>query len=274
MISVASTALTHPGRVRKSNEDSMVVTERLAAVADGLGGHAAGEVASKIAVDRMRELGDIADLHPDHIIEAIADTNRLILAAVREQPDNAGMGTTITGVAAVTLDGVEHCAVFNVGDSRTYRLVEGDFAQVSVDHSEVQELQDAGQITAEAAAYYPRRNIITRCLGTDPAPLPDMWVFVPSGSERFVLCSDGLSGEVTDDAIGATVRDHPDAQEAVDLLLQQALDGGGRDNVTVIVVDMTNDSPVLEDDEDVTGASDAGGVGSDAPSGAGTLPAS
>ena len=274
MITIASTALTHPGRVRKSNEDNMVVTERLAAVADGLGGHAAGEVASKIAVDRMRELGSIADLHPDHIIEAIADTNRLILASVHDQPDNAGMGTTITGVAAVTLDGVEHCAVFNVGDSRTYRLVEGDFAQVSVDHSEVQELQDAGQITAEAAAYYPRRNIITRCLGTDPAPTPDMWIFVPSELERFVLCSDGLSGEVTDDAIGDTVRTHPDAEEAAELLLQQALDGGGRDNVTVIVVDVTNDSPVLEDAPDDGAPAGAAPVDSaDAPTGASTFPA-
>ncbi len=262
MISIASTALTHPGRVRTSNEDSLVVTERLAAVADGLGGHAAGEVASKIAVDRMRELGDVADLHPDHIIEAIADTNRLILAAVRENPDTAGMGTTITGVAAVTLDGVEHAAVFNVGDSRTYRLVEGDFAQVSVDHSEVQELQDAGQITAEDAASYPRRNIITRCLGTEPAPQPDLWVFVPSGTERFVLCSDGLSGEVADDAIAATVRENTDAEQAAESLLQQALDSGGRDNVTVIVVDMSNDDPVLVDEQ----------LGADA--GASTQPAS
>ena len=262
MISIASTALTHPGRVRTSNEDSLVVTERLAAVADGLGGHAAGEVASKIAVDRMRELGDVADLHPDHIIEAIADTNRLILAAVRENPDTAGMGTTITGVAAVTLDGVEHAAVFNVGDSRTYRLVEGDFAQVSVDHSEVQELQDAGQITAEDAASYPRRNIITRCLGTEPAPQPDLWVFVPSGTERFVLCSDGLSGEVADDAIAATVRENTDAEQAAESLLQQALDSGGRDNVTVIVVDMSNDDPVSVDEQ----------LGADA--GASTQPAS
>ena len=251
MISIASTALTHPGRVRESNEDNLVVTERLAAVADGLGGHAAGEVASRIAVERLRALGDVVDLHPDHIIEAIADTNRLILDTVREHPDTAGMGTTITGIAAVTLDGVEHAAVFNVGDSRTYRLVEDDFMQVSVDHSEVQELQDAGQITPEAAASYPRRNIITRCLGTDPAPQSDMWIFVPSELERFVLCSDGLSGEVSDDEIAATVRAHTDTEVAAESLLQQALDNGGRDNVTVIVVDMTNDDPVLVDEDGV-----------------------
>ena len=141
------------------------------------------------------------------------------------------------------MDGVEHCVVFNVGDSRVYRLVDGDFAQVSVDHSEVQELQDAGQISAEAAAYYPRRNIITRCLGTDPAPMPDVWVFVPSPHERFVICSDGLSGEVDDAAIAATIQQAATPKEAAESLLQQALDGGGRDNVTVIVVDMNNGAP-------------------------------
>jgi serine/threonine protein phosphatase PrpC len=243
MITITSSALTHPGNVRKSNEDNMLVTGRVVAVADGLGGHAAGEVASKIAVDRLRELGDIENLHPDQIIDAILDTNGLILSAVREDPDRAGMGTTLSGVGIVTMDGVEHCVVFNVGDSRTYRLVDGDFAQVSVDHSEVQELQDAGQISAEAAAFYPRRNIITRCLGTDPAPMPDLWVFVPSPHERFVVCSDGLSGEVDDAAIAATVQQAATPREAAESLLQQALDGGGRDNVTVIVVDMANGSP-------------------------------
>lgn len=242
MITITSSALTHPGNVRKSNEDSMLVTGRVVAVADGLGGHAAGEVASKIAVDRMRELGDVENLHPDQIIDAILDTNGLILAAVRDHPDNAGMGTTLAGVGVVTMDGAEHCVVFNVGDSRVYRLVGGDFSQVSVDHSEVQELQDAGQISPEAAAFYPRRNIITRCLGTDPAPLPDLWVFVPSPYERFVVCSDGLSGEVDDAAIAATVQQAATPKEAAESLLQQALGGGGRDNVTVIVVDMANSS--------------------------------
>ncbi len=243
MITITSSALTHPGNVRKSNEDNMLVTGRVVAVADGLGGHAAGEVASKIAVDRMRELGDIDHLHPDQIIDAILDTNGLILAATREHPDNAGMGTTLAGVGVVTMDGSEHCVVFNVGDSRVYRLVDGDFAQVSVDHSEVQELQDAGQISAEAAAFYPRRNIITRCLGTDPAPMPDLWVFVPSPHERFVICSDGLSGEVDDAAIAATIQQATTPKDAAESLLQQALDGGGRDNVTVIVVDMSNGAP-------------------------------
>lgn len=268
MITITSTALTHVGRVRKANEDNMLVTGQLVAVADGLGGHAAGEVASQIAVERMAALGDIEGLHPDDIIDAIADTNRLILGAVREHPDEAGMGTTLVGVGVVMMDGVAHAVVFNVGDSRAYRLVEGDFAQVSVDHSEVQELQDAGQITPEAAAYYPRRNIITRCLGTDPAPLPDIWVFVPSAHERFVICSDGLSGEVADDAIASTIRQNVASKDAAESLLQQALDNGAHDNVTVIVLDMVNDASPGADHP----GADHPAVEAEASTGAGTPP--
>ena len=237
-VTMTSSALTHPGLVRDHNEDSMLVTERLSAVADGLGGHAAGEVASRIAVERMRELGANPALHPDDIIDAVADTNRLILQQVARDPEQAGMGTTLCGVALVVLDGIEQCAVFNVGDSRVYRLVQGVFDQVSVDHSEVQELQDAGQITREAAAVYPRRNIITRCLGTEPAPTPDLWTFVPSTHERFLICSDGLSGEVDDDALARALVDHADAAAAADTLLAQALENGGRDNVTIVIVDI------------------------------------
>ncbi|MBE7187360.1 MAG: serine/threonine-protein phosphatase [Jatrophihabitans endophyticus] len=235
---MTSSALTHPGLVRSHNEDSMLVTERLAAVADGLGGHAAGEVASRLAVDRMRELGSNRTLHPDDIIDAVADTNRLILEQVARDPEQAGMGTTLCGVALVVLDGVEQCAVFNVGDSRVYRYVQGVFDQVSIDHSEVQELQDAGQITPEAAAVYPRRNIITRCLGTDPAPVPDVWTFVPSTHERFLICSDGLSGEVDDTELERALAEHESASDAADSLLAQALANGGRDNVTIVVVDV------------------------------------
>jgi serine/threonine protein phosphatase PrpC len=243
MLTMASSALTHPGLVRQSNEDNMLVAERMAAVADGLGGHAAGEVASEIAVTRLRELAETAGIHPDDVIAAIADINRLILERVAENPGTAGMGTTLCGVGVVVLDGVEHCVVFNVGDSRVYRFVNSVLDQVSVDHSEVQELQDAGQISAEAAAYYPRRNIITRCLGTDPAPTADVWIFVPSAQERFLICSDGLTGEVSDPAIAEALIQFSEAGDAAAALLQQALDSGGRDNVTIIVVDMVNDAP-------------------------------
>ena len=194
-----------------------------------------------------RELGGNPALHPDDIIDAVADTNRLILAQVALDPDQAGMGTTLCGVALVVLDGVEQCAVFNVGDSRVYRYVQGVFDQVSVDHSEVQELQDAGQITPEAAAVYPRRNIITRCLGTDPAPVPDVWTFVPSTHERFLICSDGLSGEVDDAAIERALADHEDGPAVADSLLAQALQNGGRDNVTIVVVDVSVSGPAVGD---------------------------
>ncbi len=242
MITMASSGATHQGLVREGNEDSMLVAERLVVVADGLGGHASGEVASTIAVDRMRQLADLATFHPDDVIAAVADTNRLILERVAQHPGTAGMGTTVSGVGIAVLDEVEHCVIFNVGDSRVYRFAADTLEQVSIDHSEVQELQDAGQLSPEDAAEYPRRNIITRCLGTEPAPMADVWIFIPGKHERMLVCSDGLTGEVDDEAIARVLREVADPARATEALLGQALDSGGRDNVTVIVVDMDSDA--------------------------------
>jgi protein phosphatase len=231
-------AVTHPGLVRTSNEDSLVVTERLVAVADGLGGHAAGEIASQLAVERMRDLARQADITPDDVTFAIADANRLILQAGRERPDRAGLGTTLCGMAVVRAGGTEHCLVFNVGDSRVYRSVAGALEQVTVDHSEVQELADAGRISPQAARRHPRRNVVTRCLGSDPTPPPDVWVFPPAGPERYVVCSDGLTNEVDDDVIRQLLDQHPEPGPAASALLEQALSAGGRDNIAVIVVNL------------------------------------
>jgi serine/threonine protein phosphatase PrpC len=243
MLSITSAARTHEGRVRKSNEDSMLVTDTFVAVADGLGGHAAGEVASRIAVDRLQELGEAERVHPDDVIAAIADANDLIIEEMRRHPENEGMGTTVTGLGVVELGGAEHCVVFNVGDSRVYRFVADALEQVTVDHSEVEELRAAGIITAQDAAVHPRRNVVTRCLGSIPGPTPDLWVFPPSGVERYVICSDGLTNEVDDGDIEAALRDHELAQDAADALLEQALAAGGRDNIAVIVVDLRSIEP-------------------------------
>lgn len=240
MITTSSAAVTHPGLVRKSNEDSMLVTDRLLAVADGLGGHAAGEVASKIAVERMRRLADRPKLKPDDIREAIADTNRLILGQARGNADYDGMGTTLCGVGVVHVGGSEHCIVFNVGDSRVYRFYEGELSQVTVDHSEVEEMVTAGEITYDQAAQHPRRNVVTRCLGSEPTPTPDLWVFPPSGHERFLVCSDGLTTEVPDTEIAAVLGEHDEPGPAASMLLERALAAGGRDNIAVIVVDLDN----------------------------------
>lgn len=240
MITISSAAVTHPGLVRKSNEDSMLVTDTLVAVADGLGGHAAGEVASKIAVDRLGQLAESDGMSTDDVSTAIADTNRLILDEARRTADYSGMGTTLCGVGVVQVGGSDHCIVFNIGDSRVYRYVDGVLSQVSVDHSEVEELRAAGHISADDIANHPRRNVVTRCLGSSPAPTPDLWVFPPGEHERFLVCSDGLTGEVDDRGIAEVLGGHEEPGPAASALLEQALAGGGRDNIAVIVVDLDN----------------------------------
>lgn len=238
--------MTHPGRVRTRNEDSLMVLEGVVyAVADGMGGHAAGEAASRIAVDRLSELGALGALAPSDIATAICEANELILTSTVEHPERRGMGTTVTGIAIVQVGGAAHWAVFNVGDSRVYRFADDNLVQVTTDHSEVEELVAAGLITSEQARLHPDRNVITRSLGTDPAPKPDLWVFPPRPVESFLICSDGLTGELDDDEIARVLREHPDASTAARGLVQAAVDAGGRDNITVVVVRPTSSNQDL-----------------------------
>jgi protein phosphatase len=147
------------------------------------------------------------------------------------------MGTTVAGLCMVRLSGGDHWLVFNVGDSRVYRFVDDRIVQVTVDHSEVAEMVAAGEIPASAAGAHPRRNVITRALGSDPAPQPDVWVFPAASRERFVVCSDGLSVEIGDGEIADVLRTEINPQSAADELVRSAVRAGGRDNVTVVVVD-------------------------------------
>lgn len=239
MLNLQFGTASHSGLVRDHNEDSALASGGIAAVADGMGGHAAGEVASQLAVERIGRLAwDPSALKPEDLIAAIDDANQAILDAASTDPDQVGMGTTISGIAAVRVGGSDHWMVFNVGDSRVYRLNDGILTRVSVDHSEVQELITAGKLTVEEAKQYPRRNVVTRSLGTDPAPQADVWVFPPTPGERFMVCSDGLPLEVDEETIAAVLSDQPDAQVAADTLVRDAVRAGGRDNVTVIVVDL------------------------------------
>ncbi len=237
---------SHAGKVRTLNEDSLVVLEGVVyAVADGMGGHAAGEVASRIAVQRLAQLDGAHGLRPGDIASAIAEANDLILMSSVEHPERRGMGTTVSGIAVVQVGGAAHWAVFNVGDSRVYRFADGVLVQVTTDHSEVEELLAAGQITGEQARSHPNRNVITRSLGTDPGPKPDLWVFPPRPVECFLICSDGLTSELDDDQIARVLREHPDADTAASVLVQAAVDAGGSDNVTVVVVRPSSSSQVL-----------------------------
>lgn len=239
---------SHVGRVRTLNEDSLVVVEGVVyAVADGMGGHAAGEVASRIAVDRLAELGGSPGLRPGDITTAIAEANELILMSSLEHPERRGMGTTVSGIAVVPVGGAAHWAVFNVGDSRVYRFADDVLTQVTTDHSEVEELVAAGQITGEQARSHPNRNVITRSLGTSPGPKADLWVFPPRPIECFLICSDGLTGELDDDQIATVLREIPDADTAASALIQAAVDAGGSDNITVVVVRPSSSGQVLVD---------------------------
>lgn len=229
-------AATDVGRVRRHNEDSLVARGSVFVVADGMGGHAAGEVASQIVTQTMGELAERARLRPEDVVAALTTANTRILQSVALHPERAGMGTTATGLVVVSAGGSDHWAVFNVGDSRVYRFLGGELSLVTVDHSEVQEMVDAGFITEEEAQRHPLRNVVTRSLGTETTPTPDIWVFPPHPGERFVICSDGLTNELSRDDIQRIIAAVDDPEQAAAALVRAAVDAGGRDNVTVIVV--------------------------------------
>ncbi|HET7278034.1 MAG TPA: protein phosphatase 2C domain-containing protein [Dermatophilaceae bacterium] len=241
-------AATDVGRVRAHNEDAALAEGMVFAVADGMGGHAAGEVASGITVEALRELAGRRGLRPDDVIGALATANQRILERAARQPDQRGMGTTAAGIAVVSAGGSDHWAVFNIGDSRVYRIVDDQIQLVTVDHSEVRELIDAGVITEAEAAVHPLRNVVTRSLGSRPMPTPDVWVFPPHPGERFVICSDGLSNELSAAAILDLASSADDPQQAAEALVHGAVQAGGRDNVTAIVVAL---DPGDGDDGDV-----------------------
>src|SRR5580765_1304544 len=173
---VTAGARSDVGARRELNEDAILAVEPVFAVADGMGGHAAGEVASALALEQLATLAGHAALHPTDVLAAIERANAAILACVAERAETAGMGTTVSGVCLGEVGGSPHWFIFNVGDSRVYRFDQLGLVQVSTDHSEVQELVAAGHITAEQARTHPRRNVVTRSLGTEPAPVPDLWV--------------------------------------------------------------------------------------------------
>jgi PPM family protein phosphatase len=226
---------SHRGLRRQLNEDSLVVTGNLFAVADGMGGHEAGEVASRICVETLASgvkqvRDDLTAERLQHLMVASDD-------AIRRVADSRA-GTTLAGVAIVReLQGL-YWMVFNVGDSRVYRVSEGQFSQVSVDHSEVQEMVDAGYLSSQEARHHPRRHVITRALGTGEASEADFWMLPVHDGDRLMICSDGLTSEVDDEEILQELTAHHAPQDAVDALIRSALRGGGRDNITVVVVDV------------------------------------
>lgn len=242
-------AATHAGRVRDVNEDAYLARDGVAMVADGMGGHACGDEASRHVVQAFATGLRRSPLGPDSIHEALAAANAEIVAASGADPQKAGMGTTVAGIALVEYAGTPHWLVFNVGDSRVYRVVDDIATQLTVDHSEVAELVSTGRITAEQAATHPLRHVVTRSLGNDPMPAADVWLFPPVASgETFLVCSDGLTNELSTDEITGIITASRGPRDAAAELVARAVEAGGRDNVTAVVL---SSATVAEDELDV-----------------------
>lgn len=227
-------AVTHTGLVRAHNEDDYLATDSLVVVADGMGGHEAGEVASAAVIGAFTAVVK-EEITYDAIRQALfaaqLDVGRISAGRTR------AAGSTVAGIALVTHLNQPHWLIFHIGDSRVYRLLNGNLRQLTVDHSVVQELVDAGTLTGAEARVSRQRNVITRAVG---APDHDAeFALVPAvNSERFVVCSDGLSSEVDDGEIAFIASSIEDTEQCAKVLVQAALNHGGRDNVTVAVVDV------------------------------------
>ena len=238
------------GAVRKLNEDSFLASVPLFVVADGMGGHSFGDRASQAAIGAFTAAFDTDDpAAAQRILDTIRHANDAVLELTAgEGPGGAISGTTLTGMAFVDVGGDNnyHWMAFNVGDSRTYSWDGRTLSQMSVDHSAVQELVDLGHITKREAEKHPDRNIVTRALGADGEVDPDVWLLPAKGHQTFLLCSDGLTKELSDDEIARImVFHHSEVLRETDALpltlaerlVNAAIAAGGSDNVTVVVVE-------------------------------------
>ncbi|MDQ3570279.1 MAG: Stp1/IreP family PP2C-type Ser/Thr phosphatase [Actinomycetota bacterium] len=240
MTTLVAAGATDVGRVRTSNEDEYLLAEPLYAVADGMGGHAAGEVASATAMDALQASFDGNRTVPG-LAGAVRDANRAVWEQSRQSSELRGMGTTMTAVALVEEGDDEILAIANVGDSRAYLLRDGELDQLTDDHSVVEELRRAGRLSSEEAASDPRRHVLTRVLGVDADVEVDSFEVIPYQGDRLLLASDGLFGDVSDEEIAAVLRRRSDPERVAQQLVAMAKDAGGADNITVVVIDVTDD---------------------------------
>jgi PPM family protein phosphatase len=241
MTTLQAGAATDVGRVRQINEDRYLADEQLFAVADGVGGHQAGEVASQTAVETLQREFAGGEHTTEGLVAAVEAANKAVWQLAQGSREKRGMGTTLTALALVQVDGEEQLALANVGDSRTYILQQGELLQLTEDHSLVEELVRDGKLTPAEAQTHPQRSIITRALGMEPAIEVDSWEIIPYQGDRILLCSDGLTNELSDERIASTLRQLADPQEAARDLVRQARAAGGSDNITVVVVDVVDD---------------------------------
>jgi PPM family protein phosphatase len=239
-------ALSHVGKIRANNQDSGYAGRNLFVVADGMGGHAGGDVASAIALNRIKE-ADIpyasAEEAQFSMQSALIAANALLAETVFEHPELTGMGTTVSAIARVG----DQVALAHIGDSRIYLLREGTLTQVSIDHTFVQRLVDTGRITEEEALVHPRRSVLMRVLGdVDSHPEIDTWILDTKPGDRWLLCSDGLSGVVKADELATLIASKDSPKAVAERLVKASLDAGAPDNVTVVIVDIDRGEPAKE----------------------------
>lgn len=246
------------GRRRTSNQDSGATTARMLVVADGMGGHAHGEIASSVTVTALTDLD--ARLPRDLVgVDLAAEMSGALVEATRQlgqraadDPDTRGMGTT---VVTLLLSG-EHLAMAHIGDSRIYRLRDGGLSQLTHDHTMVQQLVDEGQITPEEALTHPRRSVLMRALSTDHLPEPDLDRIEIQAGDRFLLCSDGVTA-VLDDGMLAELLSTGEPDAVVGRIIDLANERGGPDNITAIIADVVespDDEPPGSTEPELAGA--------------------
>ena len=234
------------GSVREHNEDSYLVKTPLFVVADGMGGHEAGEVASNIAVTTM-EAHAPKSTSPEALAAAVIKANEAVLRGAQDGTGKPGMGTTLT--AAFVFE--DEATIAQVGDSRAYLLHDGQLQRITRDHSLVADLIEQGRLTEAEARFHPQRSVITRALGSDPHMQPDLYTLHIEEGDRLLLCSDGLCSMISDEDIEEILLDNPAPAHACDALVEEAIIAGGLENVTVIVIDPLGDPPSEKDEEDI-----------------------
>lgn len=235
------------GLVRDDNEDSGYAGPRLLAVADGMGGHAAGEIASSATIDELVRIENgVSEEDPlDLLRGAVVAANDRIRTLVLDDPNREGMGTTLTALLWTS----EDFRIAHIGDSRAYLLRDGKLRQLTHDHTFVQTLIDEGRITPDEAVLHPARSLILKALDGKPDPEPDLEVLPVQAGDRVLLCSDGLSGVVSDETLRETLGQQPAVAEAADALVDLAMRGGAPDNITVVVAEVVQtDAPPRTDD--------------------------
>ncbi|MBA3840175.1 MAG: Stp1/IreP family PP2C-type Ser/Thr phosphatase, partial [Thermoleophilaceae bacterium] len=264
---VEEAGVTDVGRQRKTNEDSYYESSPVFAVADGMGGARAGEVASQIAVEAFQEGLDPSEGPERELVRIAKEANRRIYDMAREDESRAGMGTTLTAVIV----GDHDVAIGHVGDSRAYRLRDGDLERLTTDHSLVEEYVRRGELTREAAEHHPQRSIITRALGPEPDVEVETLTFPAADGDVYLLCSDGLTGMVTEDRMGQVLRAGASLTEAAQELVGIANANGGRDNITVVMFRLGEQggAGAEADTGEIDAAAVAAGVGAASSSGSG-----